>query len=94
MDQFNIQLFMALNAPAGLHGLALIIPVLIEKYLIFAVPVLMIFEWLWSETSQRNQLVVTLIAILFSLKLAQFAGHHWFFPRPDVLGIGHTYLAH
>jgi len=94
MEQMNLKIFMAMNAHAGLHGFPLLFSIFLARYLIYLVPLMMVTGWLWGNSRERAQMVLTLIAIAIGLWMAMFTGHHWFYPRPDVLGLGNTYLSH
>ena len=50
--------------------------------------------WLWGSPKDRGRLLFATIAAIFGLCINKLVGFLWYAPRPFVLGMGHTYLAH
>ncbi len=94
MERLNDTLFLMLNASAlptpPVFGLA----VFFAQYLILTVPVAMGLLWLRADEAQRRSLIAAAMAGAIGLAVNQAIGWVWQHPRPFVVGIGHTYLAH
>jgi undecaprenyl-diphosphatase len=94
MMLWNSQLFLLLNAPA-LPGAA---PLLVAR-LLAGLPVVLapgLLVWLWVRRPDRRR--AGLLAVAIGAGVGQIAnlglGKLWFEPRPFMVGIGHTLLAH
>ncbi len=94
MQNLNFQLFNFFNAGANLHGLPLHLAVIVAKYLVFLVPLWIAVCWLWGSHRYRSTLLFATLAAIFALFINKIIGFIWYTPRPFVIGIGHTYLAH
>ncbi|VVD61421.1 undecaprenyl-diphosphatase [Pandoraea terrigena] len=94
MERLNDTLFLMLNASAlptpPVFGMA----VFFAQYLILTVPVAMGLLWLRADEAQRRSLIAAAMAGAIGLAVNQAIGWVWQHPRPFVVGIGHTYLAH
>lgn len=94
MERLNDTLFLMLNASTlptpPVFGMA----VFFAQYLILTVPVAMGLLWLRADEAQRRSLIAAAIAGAIGLAVNQAIGWVWQHPRPFVVGIGHTYLAH
>ncbi|QBC30111.1 phosphatase PAP2 family protein [Pandoraea sp. XY-2] len=94
MERLNDTLFLMLNASTlptpAVFGTA----VFFAQYLILTVPVAMGLLWLRADEAQRRSLIAAAIAGAIGLAVNQAIGWVWQHPRPFVVGIGHTYLAH
>ncbi|MHB1947881.1 MAG: undecaprenyl-diphosphatase [Gammaproteobacteria bacterium] len=94
MEHLNLSLFAEINAGVNLHGYRLWLAIFAAKYLIFLMTLFLIGMWLWGSRNQRIALLIAFISVLSALLINQLISHIWFHPRPFMLGIGHTYLAH
>ncbi|MEO6145490.1 MAG: undecaprenyl-diphosphatase [Sulfuriferula sp.] len=94
LEHFNTQLFLLLNAPAGLHGMSLWAATAIAEWLIWLVPTGLTALWLFGKINDQRAAVKALAAGLIALGVNQLIAMVWFHPRPFMAGIGHTYLAH
>lgn len=94
LEYFNTQLFLLLNAPAGLHGIWLWTVTAIAEWLIWLVPAGLTVLWLLGNVVDQRAAVKALVAGLIALGVNQLIALLWFHPRPFMAGIGHTYLPH
>lgn len=94
LEHFNTQLFLLLNAPAGLHGMSLWVATAIAEWLIWLVPLGLTVLWLFGKQDDQRAAVKALVAGLIALGVNQLIAMLWFHPRPFMAGIGHTYLLH
>ena len=94
LEHFNTQLFLFLNAPAGLHGILLWAVTAIAEWLIWLVPAGLTVLWLFGKLDDQRAAVKALVAGLIALGVNQLIAMLWFHPRPFMAGIGHTYLPH
>jgi undecaprenyl-diphosphatase len=94
MERWNLHEFAILNAGAGLSGWCLHLAQFAAADLIYIVPLILIAAWLWGTPRCRTSLVLAVAAAIGALMINGLIGFAWYHPRPFVLGIGHTYLAH
>lgn len=90
----NIHLFYLLNAGPSLEPAKLLLAVLLAKWLIMAVPVVMVSAWIGGSLAARTELLETLTAVTLALVAAQVVAWMWPQPRPFVLHLGTQYLPH
>lgn len=90
----NRSLFLALNAPAGLAGISLNLPIGAAKYSIVVLAGIVLWRWLLGKSHDRSVLVHVMLAVIPALALNYVVGLVFFHPRPFMVGLGHTYLAH
>ena len=90
----NVHLFELLNAPPGLDATHLWIATAIARWLIFAVPALLLVAWIRADRVARHDLLIMLLAVGIGLGLAQVVAHVWPQPRPFALHLGTQYLEH
>jgi undecaprenyl-diphosphatase len=57
-------------------------------------PVLLIALWVWGEPERRTGLAATGCAAALALGANQMVGLLWYEPRPFMIGLGRTLLAH
>jgi undecaprenyl-diphosphatase len=94
MEALNTRLFLLLNAPSGLHGVSLWIVTALAEWMVWLIPIGLTSLWLLGELNDQRAAVKALLAGVLVLGLNQLIGLAWFHPRPFMLGIGHSYLAH
>lgn len=93
-EPLNRALFLALDAtPATPHWLVGI-GIFIANYVIWLAPALLVYLWLTGDGPQRELAVRACCAGLLALGINQLIGMAWYHPRPFVIGLGHTFLAH
>jgi undecaprenyl-diphosphatase len=94
MLSLNTHLFILLNAPAAASPTLVTLAEVVASKLIYVVPLLLIALWIWSEPEQRSGLVSTGIVAALALGANQIVGLLWYEPRPFMIGLGRTLMAH
>ncbi len=94
MNALDQWLFLLVNAGPDTPAWALQAGVLLAKRLIWLLPPLLIVLWLIGRGEARRCLLRALVVTALALGLNAAIGHLWPVPRPFVLGLGHTWLAH
>jgi undecaprenyl-diphosphatase len=94
LEAFNQALFLAINgtlvSPAWQIGTA----VLVADYVIYLVPLLLLGLWLWGNEVQRSLAIRACAVAMFGVGLNQLIGLVYQHPRPFMIGLGRTFLAH
>ncbi|HDR9762071.1 TPA: phosphatase PAP2 family protein [Burkholderia cepacia ATCC 25416] len=94
LEAFNQALFLMINAapatPPWLIGLA----TKIADDLIYLIPVLLTGMWLSGSEAQRNLAIRACVVAMVALGANQLIGLVWQHPRPFMIGLGHTFIAH
>jgi len=94
MENWNISLFLFVNA--GEHPS----PVFLEaarwtaEWVIFAVALGMALGWMYGRSPFRASVMNAGLAAGLGLGINQLIGLIWYHPRPFELGIGHQFLPH
>lgn len=94
MEHFNQTLFLLLNAPALPSLPAVGLALFFAEIVIWAVPLTLLVYWLRGGEAQRRAALLAACAGLLALALNQLIGLAWTHPRPFMIGLGHTLLAH
>lgn len=93
-EAFNQALFLMINAapatPLWLIGLA----TKIADDLIYLIPVLLTGMLLSGTEAQRNLAIRACVVAMVALGANQLIGLVWQHPRPFMIGLGHTFIAH
>lgn len=90
----NDHLFLLLNASAAPSPLLVDLADVVAQWLIYAIPFLLLALWIWGQPERRTGLISTTIAAGCALGANQLVGLLWYEPRPFMIGLGHTLLAH
>lgn len=94
MQALNDHLFLLLNATAHPYRLTVALAEFAASIVIILVPFLLIAAWIWGDPIRRAGLIATAAAAAFALGANQLVGLLWFEPRPYMMGIGRTLIAH
>ena len=94
MPGWNQQLFLSLNVSAHPNALIVQFVSAFASSPAFVVPLLMIALWIWGEPSKRGALLAVTGGVLVGLGVNQALGALYFEPRPFMIGLGRTVLAH
>ena len=94
IEEVNRSLFLTLNASAGLAGISLNLAIGAAKYSIVVLIGILIWCWVLGKSDYRNLLIHVVIAVVPALAVNYAVGLAFFHPRPFMIGLGHTYLAH
>ncbi|TDR81495.1 undecaprenyl-diphosphatase [Paludibacterium purpuratum] len=94
MESLNHTLFLWLNAApdAGLVPVAL--AMFGGEMLIWALPLMLLAGWLRGGAATRRVMLEVFAAALLALAVNQLIGAIWPHPRPFMIGLGHTLIAH
>ncbi len=93
IEALNQSLFLMINAGASPSAAMVSTAVLTADYLIFLIPLGLLFSWLW-QPEQRALAVRACMVCLLALGLGQAITAVWSHPRPFMIGVGHTLIAH
>lgn len=94
MLAWNRWLFLSLNASAHPDRLVVSGAEFAAQALVFVAVAVVAGLWIWGAPSRRGALLATVIAAAAALGVNQLLGLLWFEPRPFMIGLGHTLLAH
>lgn len=90
----NQHLFLALNAGAD-PGAALVrFAVVLAESPAAIVPLALVGLWVWGRPPARGALLAVAAGVVVGLVLNLVLAHLYFEPRPFVIGLGHTWMAH
>ena len=94
IEGVNRSLFLTLNAPAGLVGIPLNLAIGAAKYSILMLAGIVVWQWLRGSSHDRSVIIHVVLAVVPALVINYVVGLVFFHPRPFMVGLGHTYLAH
>lgn len=94
MEALNQALFLYVNAPAQLGTPVIAITTFLAESLIWLIPAGLVVGWLRGNDATREAVIEATVASVLALALAQLVGMVWVCPRPFMIGIGNTHLAH
>ena len=94
MEAFNHSLFLLLNAPAHPNAVLLAVARLFADDLIWLAPLILVAGWLCGSEPTRRRVLEAAIAGCAGLLLNQAIAMAWPQPRPFMIGLGHTLIAH
>ncbi|HWK62920.1 MAG TPA: undecaprenyl-diphosphatase [Eoetvoesiella sp.] len=94
MEAINQSLFLWLNAPDHPDHLILSIAIFLARDLIWAIPALIGIGWLYGGARTRQLLLVATASAILGLFANQLISLFWWHPRPFMVYLGHTLIAH
>ena len=94
LNEWNIQLFLVLNAAANPDPLTLALAKAVAAQSIFLVLAITAALWVWGPPRRRGALLAAATVLPFALVLNGIVGWLHFRPRPFMLGLGHTLVPH
>lgn len=94
MEELNRALFLLLNAPQAPDRVPLAIATFFAEYAIWLIPSGFVAVWLRAGDGARKGLLQASAAVLVALLVNQLIGLVWQHPRPFMIGLGHSHLAH
>jgi undecaprenyl-diphosphatase len=94
IEAWNQTLFLEINASLNTPVLALQTMAVIADDLIFIIPILLLSMWLSGEYIWRKIALKSFLVTFFALGLNQLIALIWQHPRPDAMGLGHTFITH
>lgn len=94
IENINLELFLQINAGTDTPPWLINIAIGIAEGLIYLIPLLLVFLWLWGNATQRSATLKLCAVVLLALGINQLIALVWQHPRPFVMGIGHSWLTH
>lgn len=94
MEKLNQALFLMLNAPDHPPILLLDMALGLADWSIWLIPLMLTFGWLRGGEKSRILFLVAATSGVVGLLFNQLIGLAWQHPRPFMIGLGHTFLAH
>lgn len=94
MEELNHALFLSLNASAHPAALTLLAAKVFAEYAIWLVPAMLGIGWLRGDLRNRRIMLEAALSATAGLLANQAIALFWQHPRPFMIGLGHTYLAH
>lgn len=94
MENLNHAFFLWMNAPEHPNALLLTVATVFAEYAIWTIPIFMGVAWLRGGERTRKVLLEAAASGLAGLLINQLIGLVWQHPRPFMVGLGHSYLAH
>ena len=93
-EDLNHSLFLRLNAGSDAPTRLLQIAVVVAEYVIYLIPLFLIWIWITGSRTQREQAIRAVVVTVLALGLAQVIGFAWPHPRPFMVPFGHTWVQH
>ncbi len=93
-EDFNVHLFQAINSLAGTNPYLDMFMIFSAKFIIFIVPLYLIYMWFRNKNEDRNLSVFIFITVLVALAVSIFIGRLYYHPRPFVMGLGTQLISH
>lgn len=94
MEALNRSLFLWINAgdhpPQWVIGLA----TAVAQWLVMGLPLLLLALWLWGPRASRAAALVAVQTLAVGMACNLLIGMFFMHPRPFMIPLGHTYLAH
>ncbi len=94
IEALNQTLFLLLNAAAGTPAYWLSLGAFLANDLILLLPLLLIMLWARGERQTKDTALLAVFVALTGLLISYVIGQLWYYPRPFVAGIGHTWIPH
>ncbi len=94
MPAWNRALFLAINAPPGAPALEIHVARLLASSPLLLAPALLVALWVWGRRAGRGGLLASTTATLLGIGIDQILGALYFEPRPFMIGLGRTLIAH
>jgi len=94
MLALNHTLFLLINAEPGESLLLIELGRIVAADLIGLVPILLVLLWVRGRPDRRAGLLATAVAAALALGANQIVGQFWYEPRPFMIGLGRTLMAH
>ena len=94
MEALNQTLFLHLNASAHPASWSLVVSNFLAEVAIFLIPLVLLSGWLRGTESSRKVMLEAVASGVLAIVFNQLIDLVWQHPRPFMIGLGHTYLAH
>lgn len=94
LETLNRALFLRWTADLSAAAWKLKFAVATAEYLIILIPLTLVAMWCWGGRQQRQNALKICAVALIALGINHLLGLVFPHPRPFVIGLGHTFLAH
>ena len=94
LEALNIASFMRINADLTTPHWQIRAATLLADGLIYLIPLLLIGLWCWGKEGQRNLALKACLVALVALGVNQIIILIWPQPRPFMVGLGNSFMAH
>jgi undecaprenyl-diphosphatase len=93
-EQINQILFLRLNAAPDTNKAVLSVAAIVADDFIFVIPLVLLGLWLWGSLRERSTALEAVVVTFVALGVNQLLAMLWPHPRPFMMGLGHTFIAH
>src|ERR1035437_1502787 len=94
IEALNRAFFLSINAGPGTATWLLNSAIFIADNLIYLIPTLLLVLWLWGDERKRNLALRSCLVAMLGVGVNQIIGLFWQHPRPFMIGLGQTWIAH
>jgi len=94
LEAINQALFLQLNATEDTAPWLINSATVLADYLIYLIPILLIWMWLFGGSVRRGLAIEACVAALLGLGINQLIAAAWQHPRPFMIGLVHAWLPH
>lgn len=94
VSELNQALFLALNAPSQPPAWLVYAVAGLANSPVVLAPALLVALWVWGEPARRGALIAIAMSVVVAQGLNLALGLLWFDPRPFMIPLGHTLVAH
>lgn len=94
LEVFNRSLFLIINAAPDTPLWRIGDAIWVANGLIFMIPALLLGLWLWGGAVRREIALKACLVAFVGVGMNQIIGLMWSHPRPFMIGLGHTWMAH
>lgn len=94
MENWNHHLFMLINAGSHPSTALLTMAMFLAQWLIYGIPLVLVWLWICGGRLERHASVSAALGVGLALVVGQLITTVWPHPRPFMIGLGHTFLAH
>ena len=94
LEVLNRSVFLHINAGAATPLWAIDGATAVADGLIYAIPLMLLWLWLRGDSAQRHVALKACAVTFLALGMNQVIGLLWQHPRPFMVGLGHSWIAH
>jgi undecaprenyl-diphosphatase len=94
LEALNIAAFLRINADLQTPHWKISVAAFVADYLIYLIPLIVIAMWCWGKGLQRRLAVKACLVALVALGVNQIIVALWPHPRPFMVSMGHSFMAH
>ena len=94
LEALNAATFLRMNADLNTPHWKIGAATFLADYLIYLISLVLIGMWCWGKQMQRNLALKACLVTLVALAMNQIIILLWPHPRPFMVGLGHSFMAH